>query len=299
MPEVAGDLGRNDQGQIVWAGDRVRVKREQLYHCMCDANCECVLVLKRGETPLKSGKPMADHFAYPATGKRTGCTGKIPTPEAKAHCDAKWLIHDKLGEFSFRDVCGVGHVVEAHHYDALEWMSTVEKKIPGTSRIADVLLENMFTEEVVAIEVFNTHKVDFLKAQDCKAANVPIIEVRADSVNAGTRVLDNERSCDEWDECVECVEAKKRDEQMRVQREFARKQSELHRLKEEAEQREIDERNKQDLIELGKRNRARQLARDANLAREHQVMPNKIGRTRCLTCKFGYSNCFHKPKAVE
>ena len=288
MPETAGDLALNDKGQIVWAGDWVHVKREKKYRCMCDANCECVLVLKRGATPLKSGKPMADHFAYPATGKRTGCTGKIPTPEAKAHCDAKWLIHDKLGEFTFKDVCGIGHCVKERHYDALEWMSTVEKKIPGTgkidtdtgltapgtSRIADVLLENRLTEEVVAIEVFNTHRVDYTKAQECKDANVHVIEVLATTVNSCIREIENQRVCEEWEECQECVEAI------------------MEAAEKEAIQNRLDEQNRE---ASRKRKRADQI-RDAHIAREHEIMAGRIGREGCLRCvetNFIYAHCYH------
>jgi hypothetical protein len=173
------------------------------------------------------------------------------------------LIHNKLSEFTFYDVCGKEHRVgKCRQFDALEWNCTVEKKIPGTARIADVLLQNMFTEEVIAIEVYNTHKVGFLKAQECKTVNVHIVEVLASTVNSGIRVLNNQRTCFEWDECVKCVEANKRDEQMRVQREFDRKQSEIRRQKEQVVQRELDELNKQHLIALGKRNRADQLAKD-------------------------------------
>ena len=312
MPEgdtTAGCLGLNRVNQIVWAGDKVHVTREQEYSCICDAKCGCVLVLKRGNV-------IKPHFAYPASGKRTGCTGKIPTPEALAHCSAKWLIHDKLAEFSFWNVCGVNHRIGTEtQYDALEWMSTVEKKIPGTKRIADVLLENMFTEEVVAIEVLNTHKVDFLKAQECKATNVRIIEVRADSVNAGTRVLNNQWVCEEWDECQKCVEADKRDEQMRALYGEEREEGTNERV-------ELCRQPGQDIIDLGKRTREQrewdgewcqkiisdvcrkaELAEEtANMAREHQVMAGKIARTGCLTCvetNFRYSHCFHNPNPVE
>ena len=295
----AGCLALNCHDQIVWAGDHVHVTRDKQYRCMCTANCGCVLVLKRGEI-------INPHFAYPPTGKVVGCSGKIPTPEAVEHNEAKWLIHDKLSEYTFWNVCGKEHLVgKSMQFDALEWNCTVEKKIPGTARIADVLLENMFTEEIVAIEVYNTHKVGFLKAQECKAVNVHIIEVLASTVNSGIRVINNQKTCFEWDECIECVEANKRDEQMRVQREFDRKQSDLRNQKEEATQRELDELNKQDLIELGKRNRADQLAkdtardvRDANLAHEHKVMAGKFDRTGCLTCvetNFKYAHCFHNP----
>ena len=146
----AGSLGLNHHDQIVWAGDRVHVNRDNQYRCICEANCGCVLILKRGEK-------LCPHFAYPPSGKRSGCTGKIPTPESIVHNEAKWLIHDKLSEFIFWDVCGNEHRVgSSHQFQASEWNCTVEKKIPGTKRIADVLLENMFTGKVIAIEVICT-----------------------------------------------------------------------------------------------------------------------------------------------
>jgi hypothetical protein len=252
----AGSLALNRHDQIVWAGDHVHVTTDKQYRCTCTANCGCVLVLKRG--PIKNA-----HFAYPSTWKITGCTGKIPTPEAVEHIKAKWLIHDNISEFTLYDVCGKEHRVEkGRQFDALEWNCTVEKKIPGTARIADVLLQNMFTEDVVAIEVYNTHKVGFLKAQECKAVNVHIVEVLASTVNSGIRVLNNQRTCFEWDECVKCVEANKRDEQMELdQMEFDHAQFKIRQLREQAIQRELDELNKQHQIELGKK-KADQLAKD-------------------------------------
>ena len=241
----AGSLALNYHNQIVWAGDRVHVTRDKQYRCICDAKCGCVLILKRGSTPLKSGNLMVDHFAYPSTGKKTGCTGRIPTPEAIEHNGAKWLIHDKLSEFIFWDVCGDDHRVgSSQQYDVLEWNCTVEKKIPGTKRIADILLENMCTGKFVAIEVLNTHKVDYLKAQECKAVNVHIIEVLASTVNAGIRVINNQRVCDEWDDCERCVQEKRNREELRAQKELDRKRDELIRGENEAE-----------LAELGKRKR--------------------------------------------
>jgi hypothetical protein len=230
--KCAGSLGLNHHNQIVWAGDRVHVTRDKEYRCICDVKCGCVLILKRGKKLLKSGKPIAPHFAYPRSGKIIGCTGKIPTPEAIEHNEAKWLIHDKLSEFTFWDVCGEGHRVgSSHQYNTPEWTCTIEKKIPGTlKRIADVLLHNTYTNESVAIEVRNTHKVDLQKAQECKQANVRIIEVLASTVNSGVCVVNNQRVCDQWDQCQVCVQEEKRIDEMWARFEVQRKRDEVIRL---------------------------------------------------------------------
>ena len=205
MTEGAGCLGLNRYNQIVWAGDRVKVTRGQQYRCICSAQCGCVLVLKRGERLMKSGKPMAAHFAYPSAGRRDGCSGIIPSSETIAHNHAKWLVHDRISEFTFWEVCGVNHRLGTNHsFEASEWICTVEKKIPLTNRIADVLLEHIFLEEVVAIEICNTNKVGVLKAQECRNAKVHIIEVLAESVNLGVRILDNQMICYDSDECELC-----------------------------------------------------------------------------------------------
>ena len=287
----AGCLGLNCHNQIVWAGDNVHVTRDQQYRCMCEARCGCALVLKRGKKLLKSGKPMAPHFAYPPSSNRTGCMGIIPTPEAIKYNEAKWLIKDKLSEFTFWDVCGAEHRVgTSHQFKASEWIATVEKTIPGTKRIADVLLHNIFTLESVAIEVCNTHKVCFPKAEECLAVNVHIIEVFASTVNFGIRVLNNQRTCHEWDKCEKCVQEKRNRAELRAQRELDRKrdetvraQKELDRKREETLDREQRERDRVELVELGKRNREREKERkreDQSKRREHHEV--QIARQKDL-----------------
>ena len=270
----AGCLGLNRHNQIVWAGDRVHVTRDKQYRCMCEAKCGCVLILKRGEKLLKSGKPMAPHFAYPATGKRTGCMGIIPKPEAIEHNEAKWLIHDKLSEFTFWDVCGNDHRVgPSHQYNTPEWTCTVEKKIPRTrDRIADVLLHNTHTNESVAIEVLNQHRVDTDKAQECKQANVRIIEVLASKVNSGVCVINNQRVCDEWDECQVCVQEEKRIEKVRARWEI--------QCKRDNEARERQEQVDREEARVAEQQRIEQLIEQATLDQERERVQAESDRTR-------------------
>ena len=63
----------------------------------------------------------------------------------------------------------------------------VEKRIPGTNRIADVLLVEKsvatgFTNTIAAVEVFHTHEVDAEKLTECIGRGVHVLEVTADSV---------------------------------------------------------------------------------------------------------------------
>jgi hypothetical protein len=63
----------------------------------------------------------------------------------------------------------------------------VEKRIPGTNKIADVLLVERsvatgFTNTVAAVEVFHTHEVDAEKMAECVGRGVHVLEVIADSV---------------------------------------------------------------------------------------------------------------------
>ena len=204
----AGSFALNREDQTVAAEDFVRVVKGGVHRYFCVCTCGGVVNLHRGDQ-------RAAHFAYPA-GKRKGCTGLSPNPETKEHYDAKWMIHDHLSEFTFWDVCGVNHRIACKEYKASEWVATVEKKIPGmqTLRIADVLLEHVSNGEVVAIEVFKTHQVDFKKTEDCKNANVRIIEVTAADVNSGLRVLNNQKKCDNWIDCSQCVKADKLKKQL-------------------------------------------------------------------------------------
>ena len=203
----AGSFALNSEDQTVAAEDFVRVVRDGVHRYFCVCTCGCVLILHRGEK-------LNAHFAYPS-GERQGCTGLSPNPETKEHYDAKWMIHDHLSEFTFWDVCGVNHRIGAcEEYKASEWVATVEKKIPGTLRIADVLLEHVSTGEVVAIEVFKTHEVGFKKTENCTNANVRIIEVTAADVNSGLRVLNNQKRCDNWMDCRLCVKADKLKKQL-------------------------------------------------------------------------------------
>ncbi|KAJ1466030.1 hypothetical protein T484DRAFT_1756976 [Baffinella frigidus] len=127
---------------------------------------------------------------------------------------------------------------------APEWTATVEKKIPGTLRIADVLLQNSSTGESVALEVYHTHEVGPDKLEECRRAGVRIIEVEETGITSDCRDLDNELDHCEWGDCAVC-QREEQERQARVQAYRARKEKEEHdrRAREELEREQLREQN--------------------------------------------------------
>ena len=73
----------------------------------------------------------------------------------------------------------------------------VEKRIPGTNRIADVLLVERsvttgFTNTFASVEVLHTHEVDADKLAECTERGVRILEVTTDSVTNAMRLHGDE-----------------------------------------------------------------------------------------------------------
>jgi hypothetical protein len=203
--ESAGRWALDKNDSLVPAWDFTRTPRGSVGHhhnYFCSCTCGASVALKRGEI-------LEAHFAYIAT-DRIGCGGgKVFAPESEAHYKAKWLLHDSFAAKTFRDVCGDKHVIETHTYTPLEWEAFVEKKIPETNRIADVLLWNSSTKEAVALEVYHTHAVDQVKYDECKNAGVRLIELRASEVNTGIHELDNIIHTCEWATCPTCEQDRK------------------------------------------------------------------------------------------
>ncbi len=95
----------------------------------------------------------------------------------------------------------------------------VEKRIPGTNRIADVLLVERsvttgYTKTVAAVEVFHTHEVDEQKRADCMNRGIRILEVTTDSVlramelhcdKCETSVVKLSVRCPVKEACNQCV----------------------------------------------------------------------------------------------
>ncbi|KAJ1468480.1 hypothetical protein T484DRAFT_1755108 [Baffinella frigidus] len=203
--ESAGKWALNSDGSLVAAWDDVRTPKGDTHTYLCSCKCGAPVALKRSEARLK-----IPHFAYIAT-DRIGCSGgTVYTPESEDHYKAKWLLHDLFSTKTFRDVCAVDHVLKTYTYKAPEWKAMVEKKIPGTNRIADVLLRNDCTGEAVALEVCHTHAVDHVKYTECKKAGVHLIELSASDVNKGLDGLNNLITSPDWTTCCTCVKDRKR-----------------------------------------------------------------------------------------
>jgi hypothetical protein len=244
---VAGAWARNFRGQLVAANDKKRVfkGKTHIYRCVCP--CGDIVTLRRGEE-------RHPHFAYKAKAhRRNGCTGTEGCKETEIHYNAKWLLCDIFQQINFWRVCGCNHRITKKQYTGPEWTATVEKQIPGTKRIADVLLENSSTKEAVALEVYHTHAVKKDKKTECELAGVTIIEVEATHVVHGVEVvaitpdcrdLNNELNQYEHDECGECVE-EDRLRRARVKAYRARKEKEEHDRseREELEREQLREQN--------------------------------------------------------
>ena len=193
----AGPWARNSNGQLVAAWDKQRTPQGATHNYFCHCHCKQSVTLKRGEKKCP-------HFAYTSK-RKNGCTGAAGCLESKLHYTAKWLIHDNFSKINFWRVCYLGHRITKKQYTGPEWKATVEKKIPGTKRIADVLLTNCVTNEVVALEVFNSHAVGDDKKEECDLAGVSLIEVDAQDVTPDCLDLDNELDEYEPKDCGKCV----------------------------------------------------------------------------------------------
>jgi hypothetical protein len=242
--DPAGNWARNSRGQLVSAKDKKRVFKgtTHTYYCVC--LCGDTVTLRRGEE-------REAHFAYKAH-RRNGCTGNA-CKETEIHYNAKWLLSDIFQQINFWRVCGCNHRITKKQYTG-PWTATVEKQIPGTTRIADVLLENSCTKEAVALEVYHTHGVGMDKKTECELAGVTIIEVEATHVVHGVEVvaitpdcrdLHNELNQYERGECGEC------EEEDRVRRErfkayCARKDKEEHDRREREELKKEQLRDKEE-----------------------------------------------------
>ena len=246
--DTAGDWAFNKRDQTVAAWDKKRVIQGKTYEYFCICGCGDTVTLHRGEQRKA-------HFSYKAH-RRDGCKGAVGCEETEIHYQAKWLLSDIFTQVNFWRVCGYDHRVTKNQYTGPEWTATVEKGIPGTNRIADVLLENSSTKQVVALEVKRTHAVTVKKKEECELVGVTIIEVEADEVTPECRDLHNGLNIYESGGCGKCVE---------------------NDLKRKARQagyliwKEQNERYRQELEEM-----EREQLRVANAAREEQMRVQKI-----------------------
>jgi hypothetical protein len=215
---------RNSDGTVVAAWDHVRCIKGVKYFCVC--LCGDIVI-------LRSGPVIRAHFAYKAV-RRSGCTGGVGFPESKLHYDAKWLLSEIFHKINFWTVCTGDHRISKMQFSESEWSASVEKTIPNTKRIADVLLTHTSGEKFVALEVFNSNAVSDEKKSECKLAGVPIIELRAVAITTECRDIDNIVDKIRWEDCKTCQRLEK-------QRLEWKKQDEIRWFQEQRDRRELED----------------------------------------------------------
>jgi hypothetical protein len=228
MPgEVCGIYALNAEGLRVEASDTQLVIAGKTHQYFC--RCKC-----GDEVTLKRGNKIQAHFAFRGE-RRPGCKGGS-NPESEIHYDAKWLLSKIFPQIDFFTFCVDGHPVGKDRFRTPEWTATVETVIPKTNRIADVLLYSSVTGKYVALEVHNTNAVTMEKYNDCKAAGVTIIEVKAimkikEEVTAvitkNTTQLDNQLDKISCADCIMCQDLKKRKDAAKRKRREEDEQEEL------------------------------------------------------------------------
>jgi hypothetical protein len=181
---------------------------------------------------LKRGDKNAAHFAYPA-GHTNTCCGSLGCAESVEHYNAKWKVSEDYKSLQFWQNCPVGHRLSMSNFMEPAWLATVEKLIAGTKYRADVLFENKSTGETVALEIYHSHAVHCAKYEACEGLGVRVIEIDATEVNSGNRILDNRiRSTSGEFFCRKCIENEKKrkwqlvedaEEERRIAVEYERK----------------------------------------------------------------------------
>ena len=211
MPgEVCGIYALNAEGLRVEASDTQLVIAGKTHQYFC--RCKC-----GDEVTLKRGNKTQAHFAFRGE-RRPGCKGGS-NPESEIHYDAKWLLSKIFPQIDFFKFCVVGHPAGKDRFSTPEWTATVEKVIPETNRIADVLLHSSVTGKYVALEVHNTNAVTMDKYNDCNVAGVTIIEVKASMkikeevtvvITKDTTQLDNQLDKISCADCTICQAMKRK-----------------------------------------------------------------------------------------
>jgi hypothetical protein len=136
---------------------------------------------------VRRGQKKVWHFAHYCEEAAKKCP-HANGGETKEHYDAKHFIASNIHRCVFAvEKCTacmkrrffVGRRCdEGNHQHIHECIAEVEKRIPGTKRVADVAAMNSKSGNVVAaIEVFHTHETDSDKRKECAALGIPVLEV--------------------------------------------------------------------------------------------------------------------------
>jgi hypothetical protein len=125
----AGQFAENSAGNLVHA---TPAKRRDKYSCQ---KCKQRVFLKQGKLKLH-------HFAHAAF-NIVKCSG-YKGGETVEHLEAKWLLAKHIGDFRFVmqtcATCDSPNTANCVRFTTPQWRVTVEGKVPGTGRRADLLL---------------------------------------------------------------------------------------------------------------------------------------------------------------
>jgi hypothetical protein len=204
----AGQFAENSSGNIVHA---TLAKKRDKYSCQ---KCKQRVFLKQGNVKLH-------HFAH-AAHNVVKCSG-YKGGETVEHLEAKWLLAKHIGDFRFVmqtcATCEAPNTANCVRFTTPQWRVTVEGKVPGTGRRADVLLRLDTTTNVTilkamySLEVHHSHPVTAAKTSELCSVGCGVVEVSATAALACKRteapfylVNEHTNGCIPWT-CSQCMRA--------------------------------------------------------------------------------------------
>lgn len=140
------------------------------------------------EVFVRRGHERTWHFCHYCKKAESRCP-RANGGETREHYEAKHFVANNIARCAFAvekcPMClkkkffvGSRGSVLVHRCRA-----EVERRIDGTSRVADVGIINPATQRMVAaVEIFHTHEVDDAKHADCAAQGVAVLEVSTEEV---------------------------------------------------------------------------------------------------------------------
>ena len=129
------------------------------------------------------------HFSHYSSKQNQACPHSNGG-ETMEHYNSKHWIAKNIAQIRFR-VASCPKCCKSRHLERWDGSycvcAEVERRIPGTSRVADVLLVEKsvatgYTKVFSAVEVFHTHEVDEEKMAECKRVGVRVFEVASEHV---------------------------------------------------------------------------------------------------------------------
>ena len=178
----------------------------------------------REDVFVRRGQQRVWHFAHYSNDHERRCPNKNGG-ETLEHYEAKHWVAKNLHRLAFaveqcpqclckKNFVGCGNV---HVHTCV---AEVERQIPGTNRVADVLVIDPKTyKTVAAIEVFHSHETGHDKRNECEAVGVAVLEVTTENINSARNdrnQINNQLLLNDLDttdmnknvECMECAMAK-------------------------------------------------------------------------------------------